>query len=475
MTTSNSDKTSRCRGPLSRRSLLQAGAVALSGLGLTDLMRLRAESAALPGADSDTSVIFIWLPGGPPHMETYDMKPQAPLDYRGDFSPIPTVVPGMEICEHLPLHARVADKFSLIRSISHAHAGHGDGMKHILTARDPGTPEDFVTISPMVGSVVAKIRQKRNLGVPNYVAGTDAGREPVDTYGFGSAYLGTEMHPFFVVGDPNAPKFEVKNLSLAREMEGRLNDRTALLAGLDRIRRDVDTRGSMHALDEFNQRALQLLSSNKTRDAFDLSQEPAALRDRYGRHPWGQRAIMARRLVEAGVSFVTMVMENCTPPGQPAPKETVYNWDSHSVNCHLFKDALYRLPVYDQAITALIEDLYQRGLDKKVLLVVTGEFGRTPRITSQIGTQTGVMQPGRDHWPSAMSVLVSGGGLRMGQVVGSTNSKGEVPKDRPLTPQDLWATVYQHLGIDYNQTSFPDFRGRPMPILPSGAPISELL
>lgn len=449
--------------------------MAFSGLGLADLMRLRAQASSTPGADSDTSVIFIFLPGGPPHMEMYDLKPKAPADYRGDFWPIPTVVPGMDVCEHLPMHAKVADRYSIIRSISHNFAGHGDGMKHLLTAREPGTPDNFITISPMVGSMVAKVREKRNIGIPNYVLGADAGREHVDVYGFGSAYLGSEMHPFAVVGDPNDPKFEIKNLSLAREMDGRLDDRRALLSGLDRIRREVDTRGSMHALDEFNERALTMLMSDKARAAFDLHQEPDSVRDRYGRHPWGQRALMARRLVEAGVSFVTMVMENPTPPGQKAAKELSYNWDSHAVNAHIFIDAIHRFQFYDRAISALVEDIYARGLDKKVLLIVTGEFGRTPRISPQIGTQTGVMQPGRDHWPQAMSVLVSGGGLKMGQVVGSTNAKGEVPKDRPLTPQDLWATAFKHLGIDYDNTSFPDYRGRPMPVLPSGQPIAELL
>jgi len=460
---------------LSRRSLLQAGALGFWGLGLPDLLRLRAQAAPVAGSDSDTSVIFIWLPGGPPHMEMYDLKPAAPADYRGEFRPIATVVPGMEVCEHFPMHARVADKFSIIRSIAHEYAGHGDGMKHFLTGRNPGTPEDFVTISPMVGSLVAKVREGRKIGIPNYVAGTDAGRSDVDVYGFGSAYLGAETHPFAVIGDPSAPKFEVQNLALAREMEGRLDDRVSLLTGLDRIRREVDTRGAMLALDDFNGRALDLLTSDKARKAFDLSQEPEEVRDRYGRHPWGYRALMARRLVEAGVSFVTMVMENCIAPGQAAPKEVVYNWDSHGVNCHIFKDALVRFPIYDRTITALIEDIYQRGLDEKVMLVVTGEFGRTPRVTPAIGTQTGVMQPGRDHWPQAMSLLVSGGGMRMGQVVGSTNSKGENPKDRPLKPTDLWATVFRHLGIDYNNTAFPDFRGRPMPILPCGDPIAELV
>lgn len=460
---------------MSRRSLLQAGALGLWGLGMGDLLRLRAEAAPVAAPEPDTSVIFIWLPGGPPHMETYDMKPEAPADYRGEFGPISTVVPGMDVCEHLPLHAKVADKFSLIRSIAHEFADHGGGHKRFLTGRIPASPVDFVNDHPMVGSMVAKVRENRNIGIPNYVSGTDAGRSDIDVFSFGSAYLGPETHPFTVVGDPSAPKFEVQNLALAREMEGRLDDRVALLSGLDRVRRTVDARGTMQAIDEFNQRALSLLTSDKARKAFDLSQEPEEVRNRYGRHPWGYRALMARRLVEAGVSFVTMVMENCIAPGQEMPKELVYNWDSHAVNCHIFKDALVRLPVYDRTITALIEDLYRRGLDKKVLLVVTGEFGRTPRITPSIGTQTGVMQPGRDHWPQAMSVLVSGGGMRTGQVVGSTNSKGEHPKDRPLTPNDLWATVFRHLGIDHNNVAFPDHRGRPMPILPFGDPISELL
>jgi hypothetical protein len=469
------EQQKRCSGPISRRSMLQAGALGLAGFGLPDLFRLRAQAASTATKDADTSVIFVWLPGGPPHMEMYDLKPAAPSDYRGEFRPVPSNVPGMDLSEHLPLHAQFADKFNIIRSISHQYAGHGDGMKHFLTGRAPGDPGNFITTHPMVGSMVAKVREGRNLGIPNYVQEADAGRENVDTYGFGAAYLGANHRPFSVVGDPNAPKFQVQNLSLAREMEGRLDDRVALLSGLDRIRRDVDTRGSMLALDEFNRRALDLLTSDKARNAFDLSAESDAVRDRYGRHPWGQRALMARRLVEAGVSFVTVVMENPVPPGQAAPKETVYNWDSHGVNCHIYKDALFRFPIYERAIMALIEDIYQRGLDKKVMLVVTGEFGRTPRLNAVVGSQTGVLQPGRDHWPQAMSMLVSGGGMRTGQVIGSTNSKGEHPKDRPLTPNDLWATVFRHLGIDYHHTSFPDFSGRPMPILPYGEPISELL
>jgi uncharacterized protein (DUF1501 family) len=230
----------------------------------------------------------------------------------------------------------------------------------------------------------------------------------------------------------------------------------------------------MDASDIFNQRALSMITSPAARKAFDLSHEPTELRERYGRHEWGQRALMARRLVEAGVNWVTVVMENPYVSGIRMPKYGTYNWDSHAVNCHLYDDARIRLPIYDRTITALIEDIHNRGLEKQVMLVVTGEFGRTPRVNSQNSSQTGIKQPGRDHWPRAMSFLVSGGGMKTGQVIGQTNSKGEEPKSRPLTPNDLWATVYRHLGIDYTRT-FPDHSGRPMFILPFGEPIEELL
>jgi uncharacterized protein (DUF1501 family) len=235
----------------------------------------------------------------------------------------------------------------------------------------------------------------------------------------------------------------------------------------------LDQSGSMESLDHFTRQAVEMVTGPRAREAFDLSRESAELREKYGDHPWGQRAIMARRLVEAGASFVTMVIEN--PYGKQVPwiKNGTYNWDSHAVNCHLFDDALVRLPIFDRTVAALIEDVHARGLDKRVMVVVTGEFGRTPRISQQIGTQTGVSQPGRDHWPGAMSVLVFGGGMRTGQVVGATNGKGEYPVERPLSPNDLWATVFQHLGIDYD-AAIPDHHGRPMPILPFGEPIAEL-
>jgi hypothetical protein len=464
-----------CPGPCSRRTFLQFGSLGVGGLGLSDLFRLRAFAGQTQQREPDTSIIFVWLPGGPPHMETYDMKPEAPAEYRGDFRPIPTVVPGLDVCELLPRHARIADKFTLVRSISHEFAGHPDGMRRFLTGRIPNNIASgtFVNDAPAGGSIVAKLREGRHLGLPNYVAGVDSGREDVDTFPFGAAYLGRAYTPFIFGGDPSRPDFKVQNLGLSSAVAARLDDRARLLGGFDTLRRSVDTSGAMESMDEFNRRAMEMLTSDRARLAFDLSQEPEAMRDRYGRHAWGQRALLARRLVEAGCSFVTMVMENPCP-GEPFPFGITYNWDSHAVNCHLFVDSAFRLPRFDQAVTALVEDLYVRGLDKKVLLVVTGEFGRTPRINSAVGTETRVMQPGRDHWPNAMSVLVAGGGIRTGQVVGSTNSRGEHPQDRPLTPNDLWATIYRHLGID-PEISFPDHSGRPMPILPFGEPIAELL
>ena len=462
------------RSAMSRRSFLKVGALGMCGLGLADLLRLRAsaqESAAMPAVAPDTSVIFVWLPGGPPHMETYDMKPDAPSEYRGLFSPIKTNVAGMEVCELLPMHAKCADKYTIIRSVAHEFADHGGGHKRFLTGYKPKEPTGFVNDNPMVGSVIAKMRERVKAGVPNYIAEVDAGRQGIDTFSFGAAYLGGATTPFFVVGDPSTPNFSVQNLSLAPEMAERLDDRTRLLGGLDRLRRDVDNSGMMETMDQFNRQAMELLTSDKARTAFDLSREPAKLRERYGNHAFGQRALLARRLVEAGSSFVTVVMEN---PGGKMPKYGTYNWDSHAVNCHLFDDAKWRFPYYDQAVTALVEDLYARGLDKKVLLVVTGEFGRTPRISTQKGTQTGTMQPGRDHWPGAMSMIVAGGGMRTGQIVGATNAKGEYPIERPLKPEDLWATVYRHLGIDWTKT-ITDHLGRPMSILPDGKPIAEIV
>ena len=446
----------------------------MTGLGLSDLFRIRAMGEEKGRSMPRRSVIFVWLPGGPPHMETYDMKPQAPSEYRGEFRPIRTNVSGMEICELFPRQARIADKFTILRSLHHEFADHGGAHKRFMTGRIPATPTEFVNDAPAVTSIVTRMLESRHRGaLPPVVAGVDAGRSQIDVFSLGAAYLGSAQTPFMVVGDPSAPDFKVQNLGLTPDMAVRLEDRTHLLQGMDRLRRDLDRSGLVDAMDRFSQRAVTMLTSAEVREAFDLSRESLATRERYGWSAYGQRGLLARRLVEAGCPFVTMVWENPFP-SQPIPKACTYNWDSHAVNCDLFDDARWRFPVYDQAVSALIEDLYARGLDREVLLVVTGEFGRTPRLEQTKGSQTGVVQPGRDHWPQAGSLIVSGGGMRTGQVVGATNSKGEYLVERPITPNDLWATVYGHLGIDFNE-SLPDYTGRPMPILPFGEPIRELM
>jgi hypothetical protein len=463
-----------CSGPATRREFLAAGMLGVGGLSLPDLFRLRAQAASIDSTvDAETSVIFVWLPGGPPHLDMYDMKPNAPAEYRGAFHPISTNVAGMDVCELMPRHAAIADRYAIVRSVSHTFADHGGGHKRMMTGRVPVTPVDTVNDAPATGSVVAKCRERANNGLPNYVSLNPGGRTG-DVFAQGAAYLGQAFTPFTVEGDPTTPNFVVPNITPLQNVDGRIDDRMRLLGNLDRIERQIDASRLMDSMDRYQQRAVNMLMSDRAKKAFDLSLEPGTVRDRYGRHCWGQRALMARRLVEAGVSFVTVVMENPYQSGVEFQKQGTYNWDSHAVNCHIWDDLRVRLPIYDQAVTALIEDLYQRGMDRKTLLVVTGEFGRTPRMENTVGSQTGVMQPGRDHWPQAMSLIMAGGGIRTGQIVGATNSRGEHPTDRPLTPNDLWATVYRHLGIDFTD-SFPDFRGRPMPILPFGEPITELL
>lgn len=447
----------------SRRSFIEAGSLLLGGLTLPDLLRSRAAARDVGVQPKDTSVILIWLQGGPSHMDTYDLKPDAPREFRGEVSPIATRAPGLDICELLPRHAEVADRFNLIRSISHGFANHAGGAGRFLSGYDPLKPLEPLAQFPCLGPVVSRMLQgTRDPSMPVYVANA------ANVYGGGAAALGSAYLPFVVGGDPNDPNFKVSNLSLSANLQNRIDDRTALLKSVDRLKYRLDGSGAMESLDKFNQQAISLLTGNKAVQAFDISQEDNKTRDRYGRHKWGQRALLARRLVEAGCSFVTMQMQNPQIPG------AIGNWDIHAVNGHLFEDNRARLPVFDQAVAALVEDIYQRGLDKKVMLIVSGEFGRTPRINSREGTQSKVMQPGRDHYPAAMSVLVSGGGMRTGQVIGSTNAKGEHPKNRPLDPNDLLATIYHHLGIDY-KSHVPDLNGRPIPLIPGGTPIAELL
>ncbi|HEV3137987.1 MAG TPA: DUF1501 domain-containing protein [Pirellulales bacterium] len=414
-----------------------------------------------------TALILVWLRGGASHLETYDPKPLASSEYRGPYQPIATRVPGLQICELLPRQAQVAERFTILRSMAHTGGGHPAGSLQLLSG-DPAAEDKLKPEFPDCMTVAHSLRTDATRKIPNYVSIN--GIHSYDNFTIaGPAYLGTAYEPFRVTGDPNDPQFEIPNINLRdpRETE-RLQGRLALRRSLDKLSRNLDQLGTMQAVDAFELQAASLLTSSDARRAFDLSQEDPKLRDRYGRNTWGQQCLMARRLVEAGVELITTTFD-----GPLCGR--VANWDDHAVNHHVFEAIQFRAPAYDQAVSALIEDVYQRGLDKKVMVIVTGEFGRTPRISYAADSGSGRMQPGRDHWPAANSMLFAGGGIRTGQVIGATDNRGEHVIERRVGPGDFLATIYRHLGIDAPRVAIPNLSGRPVPILNDGEPIAELV
>jgi hypothetical protein len=438
---------------LSRRSFVQLGAAGLASLGLPDLLRLKEASAANGGPSKDTRVIVIWLDGGPSHMDTYDMKPYAPAEYRGIWRPIRTNVPGIQVSELFPKQAKVADKFSIVRSLWHNDGDHFGGAHRMLTGRPGATGADTTGKCPSIGSIATKVTGPRVKGMPPYVAVPIASSVGIRPGYFGANYLGQSNDPFETEGDPNQKDFKVRNLALAQGLSvDRIGDRRSLLRSFDTLRRDVDASGNFEAMDKFEQQAYELVTSAEVRQAFDLSSEDEKLRDRYGRHRWGQSTLLARRLAEAGVTFTTVLMGG---------------WDHH---WNLKEGMQNYLPQLDSCVSTLFDDLSQRGLLSKVCVVVMGEFSRTPRMNDGSGQGT----PGRDHWGNSMSVVMGGGGLKGGVVVGSTDPKGEAPVDRPLTPQDFHATLYHVLGVD-PYVQFKDHGGRPVPAIDHGDVIKELL
>ena len=447
----------RCVGTLPRRGLLQLGLSGLGSLALPDLLRLQSLAAnRRTGPSVDKSIIVLWLWGGPSHMETFDLKPEAPLEYRGEFRPISTAAPGLDISEHLPQLASHGDKLAIVRSLHHTSPGHVNSTHTFLTGY-PGAPVETAPYRPDYPdfwSVTSKVCGERAAGVPVHVG------MPRMRYN-GAAHLGGSLDPFIVKADPSAKDFKVPNLQLHGQTSDRLGQRRELLTQFDRLRRELDSDGLMGSLDEFNQRAATLLTSGRVREAFDLDREDPDTRDRYGRHAVGQRCLLARRLVESGVRLVTIDFP-CVP-GQKA-----FSWDDHASVWNIFEQMKIRLPVLDQVTSALIEDLHNRGMQEDVLFVVMGEMSHTPRLSNYKG------QPGREHWGRSMSVLLSGGGMRMGQAVGSTTFKGDEPQEHPLTPNDLLATLYHYFGVPLT-THFNDHFGRPIPILPHGRPIDELI
>lgn len=459
-----------CAGPLDRRDFMRIGLAGFASLSWPGLLRLRAENAAA-ASTGKSAVIMVWLPGGLSHIDSYDPKPEIGSEYRGPFQTIGTNVPGLRLTELMPMQAKIADKFTVLRSMNQKAGGHPAGSMQMLSGdsdeRDKPKPRlpDWMSVAHYLRSREAR----RSNPLPNYV-----GVNPPLEYN-GPAYLGDAFSPFAVSDDPNRPNFQVPNIGLADTAEARrLSERVALRKSLDRMERAFDREGELGALDEFEAQAVTLLTNPRTRDAFDLGKESPETRDRYGRNRWGQQLLLARRLVEAGVEIVTSSLS-----GPLCGR--VNNWDDHAVNHHIFEAMRFRMANYDRAVSALIEDVYARGLDKRVLVVVTGEFGRTPKISFDRSTgagdasaPAGTLQPGRDHWPRAFSNIWAGGGIQTGGIIGATDKRGEDVTERPCGPGDFLATIYHHLGIDSSKVTINDFNGRPTPIVDHGRPIPEL-
>jgi uncharacterized protein (DUF1501 family) len=419
----------------SRRGFVSAGSAGLFGLSLPRLLEAEASSG-----QRELSMIVIWLTGGLSHIDSFDMKPDAATEVRGEFRPAPSAVPGMQICELMPHLRRLANRYTIVRSMTHDQADHVIGEHLMLTAYRRTPAVEY----PSMGSVLAKELGWRN-DLPPYVLIPEV---PAFTY-YGPGVLGSEYGPY-ATGDPNAAGYKVRNLSFPQDVDwDRFERRLAMQKTVDSTVRLAESDPNLAALNHFSQKALSLLASPRARKAFDISEEPEKIRERYGYTLNGQGALLARRLVEAGVRLVLV----SKPFG---------TYDTHFSN---FKTLRTELPELDQAISALLEDLHQRGLLDSTIVLVTGEFGRTPKID--------VTNAGRDHWPKAFSLLLAGGGCSGGRVIGSTDDTAAEVKDLPITPENLAATLYQRFGIEPHkvlQTSL----GRPIALVEGGTPVPML-
>jgi hypothetical protein len=443
-----------CNG-IARRDFLRIGALGFGGLSLVDLLRLR--SHAGPAAPrKHKSVIMVFLAGGPSHIDMYDLKPDAPAEFRGEFKPARTNIPGFDICELMPQQAKIADKLAVIRSLKYKNDINGHLLHELTTGADRknsgGQP---LPARPPIGAVVSRLRGWAEKMPPNVALGGNGGLgNPYDPL-----YLGIAHQPFYPFGQVG------QDLRPARGVgPERIADRRLLLRSFDTLRRDLDAEGTLAGMDEFSRQALEMVVSGQVREALDLSQEPEGVRQRYNPEPASSTAagaaatanclnlLLARRLVEAGVSIVSV----CYYSGL---------WDTHGKNFTTLRDLL---PKYDHGISALVSDLSQRGLDEDVAVVVWGEFGRSPKIAY------GEFKGGRNHWPEAGFALLAGGGWNGGQVIGATDARAERPRTKPYTPENVLATVYQHLGID-PATTLPDHTGRPQYLLDDREPVRELL
>ena len=436
-----------CAG-IARRDFIQLGVGGVLGLGMGDLLRLRSDAAQASGKANPDQVncILVWLDGGPTHYETFDPKPDAPSEVRGKFKPIPTNVPGVSFCETMPKLAKTLDKMAVVRSICHKDPNHGGGNHYMMTGAPTPVPVNCgssVSFHPSFGSMVSHLRGISD-GLPAYAT------LPRKSRSAGPHFLGGQHAPFVIDGDPNRKGYRVRDVVLPKSIsEGRANTRLKLRKSLDRMLRIADAAAGDPAVDfdSFYQQGIDLVSSPEAQAAFDVEKEPAKVRDRYGRNDFGQRLLLARRLTGVGVSFVT-----------------VYNggWDHHT---KIFEDGFKKkITMVDTGISALINDLHGRGELDNTLVLLLGEFGRTPKINKDAG---------RDHWPHAMSVLVAGAGVPPGQIIGSTDVKGYYAAENIYSPEDFACSLYTKMGIDPHKILHTN-TGRPLPIVNGGAPIKEL-
>ena len=453
---------------VTRRNMLKAGLAGLAGLSVPKLLQARERGKT---AKRGKSVILLWMSGGPSHIDTWDPKPDRPLENRGPFKTIETRVPGVRICEHLPRQASMLDRFTILRAVDARHSNHAPNMVFQTANLEAEARTNPLTRTyPSIGSVVARHHGPNHPGMPAYAAFL-VGRDHL-AY---SGYLGKQYDPFIVNKAARLPIYTNVGVDTGRVTEAdlfrlpldvtpnRLEDRTRLLTSLDRLRGDLDRRGAMDAMGRHGKQAVEMVLGGQARSAFDLSREPEKVRERYGKHLWCQQTLMARRLVEAGVAFVTLDLNYHSASG---------TWDTHGDNIPPYggisKGLKPLLPLFDHLITTLVADLAERGMLDDVLILAMGEFGRTPLMGTQGSTD------GRNHWPVVMSMLMAGGGLRHGRVIGSTEKDGGHIKDRPVTPGDLAATIYHHMGMP-PETTHLDPTGRPRYILENGGKVIEEL
>jgi Protein of unknown function (DUF1501) len=458
---------------LDRRGMLKASVAGLAGLSLPELLKQRAIAAKSgQSLNSHKSVILLWMAGGPSHIDTWDPKPDRPWINRGPFGVTKTAVPGTIICEHLPKQAAMLDQFTIIRSVDCKKSNHQPN-KVMQTGHREAAPRvnPKGELWPSIASIVARFRGANHPAMPPYVAF----QKHISHVGY-AGYLGKEYDPFMgndasklpiydLVGKDSGQSSDARLFQLTAGLStGRISQRQSLLQQLDHLRGDLDYSGSMSALNHYQQQAVDMVLGRRAQKAFDLSLESPAIRERYGKHLWCQQALLARRLVEEGVSFVTLDLSYHTASG---------TWDNHGDNIPPYggisKGLGPLLPLFDHLITTLVGDLKDRGLLDDVLVIAMGEFGRSPTMGTQGSTD------GRNHWPEVMSMCLAGGGLRHGQVIGASEKDGGVIAHRPITPGDLAATIYHHMEVPLD-AYYEDNRGRPHPIIQeNGQPIRELI